>query len=202
MGCSLLTDLSGLSHGVTPESAVPAGDGGGDALAEIGAPEAGSEAGSPGFARRVVLHNLAAIPLPTDHAVCFQLPAAEVATALAAGKMRSDFGDVRVVGPMGERPRVLDQRGAGALALCFRLERTIAVSATDDAYSITYGSKDLAPPPAAEAVVFDFFDGFDGTSITTSRWLTNGPIVVSGGRLTLRPTVCPRTHRSRRACAS
>lgn len=180
IGCSLLTDLSGLSHGVAPDGADSAVDSGGEALAEVGA----AEAGSPVFARRVVFSNLATTPLPTNHAVCFQLPAADVATALAAGKMRPDFGDVRVFGPMGERPRVVDQRGAGALAICFRLERAIPVSTGDDGYSIRYGSKDLPPPPAAEAMVFDFFDGFDGTSIS-SRWLTRGPVAVSGGRLTL-----------------
>ena len=184
IGCSVLTDLSGLSHGVDPDSAGPAADGGGDALAEVGAPEAGHPAGSTAFARRVVLHNLAAVPLPTDHAVCFQLPAAEVATALAAGKMRSDFGDVRVVGPMGERSRVVDQRGEGALAICFRLERAMPVSAVDDGYSITYGSMNLAPPAATEAMVFDFFDGFDGATIS-NRWLVKGAVAVGGGRLTL-----------------
>lgn len=136
-----------------------------------------SEGGPPVFSRRVVFSNLATLPLPTNHAVCFQLPAADVATALAAGKMRPDFGDVRVVGPMGERPRVVDQRGAGALAICFRLERPIPVSAADDGYSITYGPKDLAQPAAAEAMVFDFFDGFDGATIS-SRWLVRGPVAV------------------------
>jgi hypothetical protein len=32
--------------------------------------------------------------------------------------------------------------------------------------------------------VFDFFDGFDGTTIS-SRWLVRGPVAVGGGRLTL-----------------
>jgi hypothetical protein len=116
--------------------------------------------------------------------VCFQVPEPDVTTALAAGKMRADFGDVRVFGPMGERSRAVDPRGAGALAVCFRLARPIAVGTTDDGYSLSYGSKALQPPMAADAVVFDFFDGFDGTSLD-SRWLVQGAPSVGGGRLTL-----------------
>jgi hypothetical protein len=138
-----------------------------------------------GFRRPLTVANIATVALPSDHSVCFSVPAADVEAARAAGRMRADFGDVRVFGPGGERVRVLDQRGPGVLAICFRLERAVAAGAKDDGYFLAYGAADVSPPAAADAAVFPFFDGFDGSSLS-SAWLSAGAPVVHDGALTLR----------------
>lgn len=184
LGCSLLTDLSGLRTGAGAEGG--SGLDGADATIGDAPDDALAETGTAGltFTRRVSVANVANVPLPANHPVCFQVPAPDVTAALAAGKVRADLGDMRVFGPTGERSRAVDQRGAGAVAVCFRLERPIATSATDDGYSISYGAKALPPPVTADEAVFDFFDGFDGT-VLGSRWVSEGAPVVGGGRLTL-----------------
>lgn len=177
-GCSLTTDLTGFSAsdaGEQPDAGAPSREAGadGDAVAAFR------------FACDLTIRNVAATSLPKDHAVCFQAGATEVAVARAAGKVRADFGDARILGPSGERPRALDQRSTGALAICFRLERPIAPGASDRGYSLVYGAEMLAPPAVADEAVFDFFDGFEGTSLS-ARWLVHGTVAVGGGVATLR----------------
>lgn len=134
------------------------------------------------FTRKLTIVNGASVQLPGTYAVCF---AANGILGVDLGaKVRSDFADLRVFGPSGERARVLDALAAGRMELCFRLERAIAAGASDDGYSLHYGAPDAGAPPSNPAAIFDFWEGFDGP-LDTTRWLVNGAPTVSGGNLVL-----------------
>src|SRR5206468_3670985 len=99
-------------------------------------------------------------------------------------KIRPDFADVRVFGPSGERPRIIEPLTTARTELCFRLERALAAGASDNGYELHYGDPNAALPPNAMPQIFDFYDDFDGTSLAT-RWQVTGSIGVAGGILTL-----------------
>lgn len=186
--CSLTTDLSGFTSGSNASGAAPNDAPSGDAPAEAAPPDgAAPDAGPfhPRYERRLTI-DAAASPAVADGAsVCVAVPAAVWSTMRAGGKVEDDLGDLRVFGPTGERDRAIDVHQSGIATVCFRLARAIAAGAKDDGYALRYGDASASAPPAADADVFDFFDGFDEPTLA-SRWRTAGAPLVASGTLRLR----------------
>ena len=184
VGCSLFTDLGGFDEGegVTTQ---PTPDAGADAPGAEDAPgDAEVDAGGyrPRYQGRFSITNNASVAMPASFPVCaYGLKALDLVTA---GKLRADFGDLRIFGATGERRRVIDVRAGGVTVTCFRTDRPIAPGGKDEGYVVRYGDPNMAPPPPAEVDVFTFWDGFDGTSLS-AKWLTFGAPKVAGGVLTL-----------------
>jgi hypothetical protein len=148
--------------------------------------DAGNDTGLPAnakYKRTITIKNIAASPLPAAYAVCFADAGIMGVDLMSTGKVRTDYADLRVFGPSGERARVLDSLTTTRNELCFRLERTINPSATDN-YELHYGDPTATLPPNALSQIFDFNDDFDGTMLAT-RWSVNGSYTVSGGMLNL-----------------
>ncbi len=190
------TSLGGLTGGDDGTPSPGPSDGGVEGTAdgpsggETGSPpgDGGADTGPPIAAkyRRAmpITNNNETTALPAGYTACFASAGVAGVELVSTGKVRSDYADLRVFGPSGERARVLEPLATGRTELCFRLERGIAANAVDDGYELRYGDPDAGAPPNAMAVVFDFHDDFDGTALDT-RWLVNGAPTLSGGILTL-----------------
>lgn len=128
---------------------------------------------------RLTLKNLdEAAVMEAGHSACLVTEPAPF-----AGKTRPDFGDLRVVGPGGERPRVVDLTES-RLSVCFRIERAIAPGSQDDAYALVYDDPLAEVPGTRSSEVFDFADDFDGPALDP-RWMTEGSPTMTGGVLKL-----------------
>jgi hypothetical protein len=163
--CSLFPDLGGLT---------------GDA----GANESSTDAAVTGYARTISITNNAQAALPAGYTIGVSFPDADLGAAVAAGKIRADYGDLRVVGASGERDRMIDDPPL-ARVVWFSLAAPIAPGATDTSYAITYGDPSASNPPANGANVFDVYDDFTATTLD-ARWLTINPLTPSNGTITLR----------------
>jgi hypothetical protein len=195
VGCSLLTDLDGLSDpelaaggpdaqsasadGALPDGATP--DGAGDGPVSIG-PYV------PRVQRTLELKNGAMTPVPAGHTTCLRAPLQDVFGAGFASKVRPDFGDVRVFASGVEVKRTIDALRTGVLVACFRLTKPIAPGAVDTTYVVRYGDPNALVPPPADGDVFDFFDGFDGSSLGQG-WRKLGNPIVAGGTVTFPKNV-------------
>lgn len=134
-----------------------------------------SAAASGKVRRELTITNAASVPLPAEHVVC---------TSFTTTNARADLGDVRLLGPSGERERFVEPRPGGSIAVCGRLERPIAPGASDDGYAIVYGDPNASPPAHDPAHVFMLYDGFDGASLAP-RWTSVGSPRVTDGALVL-----------------
>ena len=163
--CALFPDLGGLSSG------------------DASAPDASSDAPTT-YARAVTITNNATVPLPTGYTIGVPFPDAQMQAAISAGKMRSDFADVSVVAPSGDRDRVIDDPPL-ARVVWFSLAAPIAAGATDTSYAVTYGDPNATTPKDDASNVFDFYDDFSESALD-SRWLIANAIAPSNGTITLR----------------
>jgi hypothetical protein len=186
-GCLLLVDVDGLNAGAdaAPPDAGPAAADSATTAPDDGAAPTEDAATSgvyrPRFQRLATVTNADVSELPTGSTQCFlHRPSG---SALLA-RTRSDLGDLRVFGATSERPRVVEARGNGFFSFCFSLERAIAAGASDE-YAFRYGDPDASPPPPAEALLFAFWEPFDGAAVDRSRWLVNGSVTVGGGMAVL-----------------
>jgi len=192
VGCSLLTDLGGLTGG---ETAAPGRDATSTeattSQAEASAgPDAAMDARPvdtgpyvPRYERSFAITNASTSSvLPAGYTACFRGVASDV-VGIGAGKLRADAADLRIFAGGVELKRVVDIFRTGIISTCFRLVNAIGAGATDTSYAVRYGDPNATPPLPVESDVFDFFDGFDGTAVSP-RWLTFGAPVVAGGFVT------------------
>jgi hypothetical protein len=136
------------------------------------------------FVRPITITNTAQGPLPIGYTIGVAFDDADLQAAIAAGKIRSDLGDLRVHGPSGECDRIIDDPPL-ARVVWFSLAAPIPAGATDTTYELTYGVPDAGAPPANGSAVFSCFDDFDGTTLDP-RWLTTGgTFQPNNGTLTL-----------------
>ena len=189
VGCSLLTNLDGLAGDEASAPVSPADAPGSETTTETSTSDATSDgppvvpgAYAPRFERSLAIMNPSTTQLAAGFAACFRAVPQDILGAGAA-KLRADAADLRVFANGVELKRVVDNLRTGILSVCFRLAGAIAPGATDTSYVVRYGDASAAPPPPAESDVFDFFDGFDGTSLSP-RWLKFGAPVVAGGFVT------------------
>ena len=138
----------------------------------------------PQYERIVTIVNDATSSLPAGYTIGVPFPQTEMQTAINAGKMRADLGDLRVRATKGERDRLVDAAPLASV-VWFSLSAPIAAGATDTTYAITYGDPNAGAPPQNGAAVFDFYDDFTGSSIDTQKWMTQGTVSVGGGFVTL-----------------
>jgi hypothetical protein len=174
-GCGLFPSLDGLGASDAGETEASA-DGGGDSSNDV--------VTHPFYERVVTIENLATAALPAGTTIGVPFPQSQMQTAIDAGKMRSDLGDLRVRGAGGERDRLVDAAPLASV-VWFSLAAPIAAGATDTSYAITYGDPNAGAPQEDGAKVFDFYDDFAGASVDASKWMTQGTMSVSGGVLTL-----------------
>ncbi len=184
-GCSLLTNLDGLSGGgadggpdapldATPNDAKPSD--------VIQAPDA-ADASAPTYFRTITIQNNASAALPAGYTIGVPFPDSQLQAAITAGKIRTDLNDLRVAGPTGERDRLVDDPPL-ARVVWFSLAAQIAPNSQDTSYSLTYGVPNATAAPSNGAAVFNFFDDFTG-SAPDPHWSTQGAVQVGGGLLTL-----------------
>jgi len=192
VGCSLLTDLNGLTDGApalggdatTSEASTPEKEASADAATDSAdARPIPTGAYAPRYERSFGVTNASTSPLPAGYTACFRGMPSDIAGSGLAGKLRTDAADLRVFAGGVELKRVVDILRTGILSLCFRLVQPIAPGATDVSYVVRYGDANATPPLPVEADVFDFFDGFDGTDLAP-LWLKSGAPVVAGGFVT------------------
>ncbi len=136
------------------------------------------------FVRVITITNNATTLLPVGYTIGVAFPDADMQAAIAAGKMRSDFADVRVRTTSGERDRMIDDPPL-ARVIWFSLASGIAAGATDTSYAIAYGDPNASTPPANGSAIFDFYDDFSETTLD-SRWVVANDITPSNGTITLR----------------
>jgi hypothetical protein len=168
---------------VDPTSDAAPGDG---ALADAAADAPGDgPMATYQYRRRITIVNGSASALPAGFTIRVPL-AGTLSVLVAAGKVKADYSDLRVIGdaPLGERNRIVDgMAGPAPAALSFSLAQPINAGATSSAYYLYYGSTTAGAPPANGAQVFPVYDDF---TTLGAFWLKNDAPAVSGGKLVLR----------------
>ena len=161
-----------------------------DAPPPIDAPRIDSAIDAPrspfAYRRRITIHNASTTQLPAGFAVRISLDPL-LSTLLTAGKVKSDFSDLRVIGDgaLGDRDRIVDPpTGPAPTAVTFSIALPIAAGATDTSYALYYGNPNAGAAPGDGTKVFSIYDDF--TSGIASFWLTNDGPATSGGKLVLR----------------
>ena len=90
---------------------------------------------------------------------------------------------VRIVYGTTELTRVVDEVG-GAEWTWFPLQAAVAAGASTDAYWLYCGNSAPTTAPADPSAVFDFFDDFNGTTLSAA-WASQGTVTVAGGSVTI-----------------
>ena len=171
--------LTACSFGAPPLS----GDAGADGPVDIDAPgDAGTDAaGDPWWdpawpvRMRIAIDNTA--PLVPG----FQLG---LRRDLDAAPCNGPRDAVRVVRDhTAELPRVIDELG-GDEWIWFRLADARPAGTGPSAYWLYCGNASAGPAPSDPAAVFDLYDDFDGTTLS-SAWRVQGGVTVGGGAVTL-----------------
>jgi hypothetical protein len=119
---------------------------------------------------------------PTAMAKGFQVA---VHFDLDAAPCTGSHDGVRVVyNHVLELDRVVDDVGTAAEWTWFPIQAALAPSASTTAYTL-YCANPAPPPPLGDpTAVFDFFDDFNGTSLS-SAWTTKNTVTVAGGVVTV-----------------
>lgn len=190
-GCSFLAPLDALTSGSPAAQDASsndgkAGDEGGptvDASGDDASRDAADELPPPpatGFSRSITIQNTGTADLLSGYAVSFPL---DTASLIAAGKLRPDDADLRIVDPGGAQlDRVVD--GGSPSVVWFSTSRAIPAKGTDT-YTLLYGAPDAGAAPANPHAVFVFWDDFANGKLD-SQWIVNGSPVLGNGTVTLR----------------
>lgn len=186
-GCSFLAPLDALTSGPLATQDAASGNDGGPPPAEASGDDASSDGASElpappatGFSRSITIRNAGTADLPSGYAVSFAL---DTASLIAAGKLRSDDADLRIVDPGGAQlDRVVD--GGSPSTVWFATSRAIPAQGSDT-YTLRYGAPDAGAAPANPHAVFVFWDDFAGGKLDP-RWIVNGSPVLGNGTVTLR----------------
>ncbi|NJM94414.1 MAG: DUF2341 domain-containing protein [Cytophagales bacterium] len=92
----------------------------------------------------------------------------DAATAIADGKMRYDYADIRVLSQSGTaQPHYVEQESGGLIRIWARLS-TLQAGAKDTLY-LFYG-KPSATSAASGSLVFDIYDDFNEPSLNSGQW--------------------------------
>jgi hypothetical protein len=160
-------------------SAVPAD-------AETDAPDSAPEP-AVRYRRRIVLVNVATVPLPAGYTVRVPLDTAALTGMVGERKAKQDLSNVHVIGDgdIGEIDRIADS-GAGFAppAVSFALKAPIAAGALNTDYSLVYGGDSAAPALAKGSAVFPLYEDF--STAVSPKWLQNDAPTIVNGKLVLR----------------
>jgi hypothetical protein len=139
----------------------------------------GEEAGSynvkttPGWSYRYGLniYNNTASTLPTGYSVKLTL---DTAGLIAAGKLRPDGSDLRVVWVNGATLTELDRAIETPLnspntEIWFKTQAAIPGNGNDGSYFIYYGNPAADPAPADRSNVYALYDSFEGSTIDAGK---------------------------------
>jgi hypothetical protein len=151
-------------------------------LPDLSTPDGGGDGGPAiHYERQLTITNGASAALPTGYTVRVPLDPANFPDA----RLRTDFADVRLFGPSGELPRVVDPAPPGQTrALWFALAQPIAAGASDTSYSVHYGDPNATASSSDATKVFALYDGFD-SGVLGTFWQVSGSPTLGGGNLTL-----------------
>lgn len=136
------------------------------------------------YRRRLTITNAASTTLPAGFAIRVSL---DLADLVAAGKLRADMSDLRVIarGQIGERHRIVDAPGGPApVAITFALAEALGPGDNTTDYAVHYGGESTTPPLADGTNVFAVYDDF--TTAISSDWATSGAPTLTNGQLVLR----------------
>jgi len=125
---------------------------------------------------QLTIMNGAAAALPTGYQVGF---AFDLDAAPCAGNRDA----VRIVRGTTEVARVIDEVGAPQWTW-FRLQAPISAGASSTEYWLYCGNASPSAAPKDPAVVFDFFEDFNGTTLP-SAWTGQNTVTVAGGSVTI-----------------
>ncbi|HET9989884.1 MAG TPA: EB domain-containing protein, partial [Kofleriaceae bacterium] len=136
------------------------------------------------YRRRLTIHNGSATQLPAGFAIRVQVGV--LAALVAAGKIKPDYSDLRVIGDLaGERDRIVDPAtGPAPPAITFALAHPLDPGATTLDYALYYGDPTAGPAPATGGAVFTIYDDF--TAGIATFWGTNDGPTTTAGELILR----------------
>jgi hypothetical protein len=136
------------------------------------------------YRRRIGITNTSATALAAGFTV--RVPLASLAALVTAGKVKSDFSDLRVIGDVaGERDRIIDPpNGPAAAAISFSITSAIEAGATSNDYALYYGVPAAGAAPADGTAVFPVYDDF---AVGLSPiWATSDGPSTANGKLVLR----------------
>lgn len=108
---------------------------------------------------------------------------------LDASPCRGGRDDVRIIIGRTELPHIIDDTstGAGNEIVWFKLAGALSPGSVAADYYLYCDNPTAVKPTTSEADVFDFYDGFDGTSVNSSWKVLFGAPSVESGNLTLAP---------------
>jgi hypothetical protein len=111
---------------------------------------------------------------------------ATLAALGAAGKIKADYSDLRVIGDnAGERDRIIDPAaGPAPPAITFALAHPLAAGTSTLDYAFYYGNPGAGAAPAAGSSVFTIYDDF--TAGIAPIWSRNDAPTTTAGQLILR----------------
>jgi len=114
----------------------------------------------------------------------------DTAALVAAGKLRADGNDLRVIWFDGTSYIQLDRVAETAFnstttEVWFKLQSALPAGGSDGSYYIYYGNPVAGLPPSDRANVYLVWDDFTGTTLNTSLWTGSGGVTISNGSANL-----------------
>jgi len=137
------------------------------------------------YRRRIAITNTSTGELPAGFTVRIPL-GATLKALVSAGKVKSDFTDLRVIGDVaGERDRIVDPpNGPASPGISFSIKTSIAAGGTNNDYALYYGAPAATAAPADGTKVFPVYDDF-AAGLSPIWVISDGP-TTSNGKLVLR----------------
>ena len=83
-----------------------------------------------------------------------------------------------------EKTRYIEQN-AGGYHIWFKLDTQVDPAGSDSDYYLYFGNPAPAAAPSSGSAVFDFYDAFSGTAVSTTSWTIQGSPTVANNDLTL-----------------
>jgi hypothetical protein len=134
---------------------------------------------------RLEITNANITDLPAGYSIRLGL---NTASLVAAGKMRADGSDLRVVWVNGANEVEIDRVAetafnTSATEIWFRTQAAISANSRDYNYYLYYGNSAAAAAPANRTNVYALWDDFDGSTLNTTLWnLASGSVSISNGQ--------------------
>ncbi len=120
----------------------------------------------------IITNTSASASLPEDYSARFVL---DTATLIGSGQMKTDCSDLRVIFDTGLMPveidRVVESCNTDQTAVWFALQRPVAPSGQEQAYTIYYANAAAGLPPSDGMNVFLFFEDWEQG---TAHWTGAG----------------------------
>ncbi|MBN1373651.1 MAG: DUF2341 domain-containing protein [Anaerolineaceae bacterium] len=139
------------------------------------------------YRQSLLIENPSSAPIPAGYTVNLVL---DTAALTAAGKLRVDGSDLRVVWVNGSSLVELDRLAetsfnAPDTVISFKTQAEIPANTSDGAYFLYYGNPSAGAAPTNPANVYAFWENFDGSTLGSGWNVSAGSPSVSDGQLVL-----------------